>query len=153
MTTGRRLAFGTAFLALALGAATATLAIASLASGSEERGAVAAVEKTIVKPAPAVQAKAMRPQRNEDAERTVVGFLKALRDGDYARACDRLLRPEGCEEGLAATNAGVREFRLVDTKVKGAEATVKAVADGMNTRFTLRLRDARWWIADLFIDG
>ena len=108
--------------------------------------AVAGAQKTIVPSVATTQPRRTTPRR------TVVQFLDALRDGDYARACDQILRAAGCEDQLAATNAGVTDFRLVATKVRGTNAVVDAIADGMPTRFTLLRRSARWWIAALAID-
>jgi hypothetical protein len=153
MTRRRRLAFVVSLAAIALASAAATVGVAALVSpdagplperATRPAAAVAGAQKTIVRAH-------VHPRPAGDARQTVIGFLTALKDGDYARACDLLLRADGCEEQLAATNAGVAEYRLVGSRVAGSEAVVEAIADGMDTRFTLLRRSARWWIASLDI--
>ena len=152
MSRARRLAFLAGICALTAASAAVTVGVARVvAEGSASaapQAAVAAVQKTLV-----VQpAAAAAPRANTTARSAVLGFLNALQAGDYARACDQLLQRAGCEDGLAASNAGVTDFRLVAADVDGASATVDAVADGVDARFVLERRGARWWIAELVLD-
>lgn len=151
MRSARRIAFTAGIAALAAGTAGGTIAVGGgLGGSSAPHGAVAAVEGTIVsQPAAAAPAS---PAPNATARGAVLGFFAALRAGDYARACDQLLQSQGCEEGLAATNAGVTDYRLRAIDVAGRKARVDAVADGIDARFVLERRDTRWWISELVLD-
>jgi hypothetical protein len=150
MTRSRRIAFVAGFVVLAVGTSAATIGLVRLMGDSRQPAAVAAA------PAPSKGAvKAVRhtavaaTPSGKGVRQIVVGFLAALRDGDYARACDQLLDRRGCEDGLAATNAGVTAFRVTDSRIAGGQATVVAVADGLRARFTLLKRSERWWISAL----